>query len=112
MTVKRKLEQTFETTQADEKDDEHSEEYINIFSQGDEKQEAVALELIAEGEDEEDDENPKEWLDIFSHETEQNATEKVAEVEEEEADNIFFTDLWDQFEALEERVKLQGMHIQ
>jgi hypothetical protein len=32
--------------------------------------------------------------------------------EKEEADNICFADLWDQIEALEERVKVQSMHIQ
>jgi hypothetical protein len=48
MTVKRKLEQTFETAQADEgKENEHSEEWLNDFSQQAEK-EAVALKLAAE----------------------------------------------------------------
>jgi hypothetical protein len=49
---------------------------------------------------------------IFSHEAEKTATGEVAEAEEEEADNICFADLWDQIEALEERIKVQGMHIQ
>jgi hypothetical protein len=30
----------------------------------------------------------------------------------EEADNICFADLWEQIEALEERVKVQSVHIQ
>ena len=44
MTVKRKLEQTFETTEADEgKENEHSKEWLNDFSQ--EVEEVVALKL-------------------------------------------------------------------
>jgi hypothetical protein len=38
--------------------------------------------------------------------------EELAEADEEDTDNICFADLWDQIEALEERVKVQGMHIQ
>jgi hypothetical protein len=49
---------------------------------------------------------------IFSHEAEKTATWEVAETEEEEADNICFADLWEQIEALEERVRVQGRHIQ
>jgi hypothetical protein len=45
-------------------------------------------------------------------EAEETATWEVAEAEEEGADNIFFADLWDQFDALEERIKVQDMHIQ
>jgi hypothetical protein len=71
MTVKEEgeLEQVCETSQTqeetDEKDDEHFEECLSIFSQGAEKQEAVTLELIAEEEEEmeEESENSKEWLD-------------------------------------------------
>jgi hypothetical protein len=70
------------------------------------------LELTAEGADKEDDENSEEWLNIFSHEAEKVATGEVAEVEEEGADSICFADLWEQIEALEERVKVQGVHIQ
>jgi hypothetical protein len=118
MTVRkeRKLEQVSETAQAqaeaDEKDDEHSEEYLSILSQEAEKQEDVALELIAEGAEEEDEEHSKEWIDIFSQEAEKNATEDVTEADEEEGNNICFADLWDQFEALEESVKVQSVHIQ
>jgi hypothetical protein len=39
------LEQTLEAAQADEEEDEHSEEWLNIFSQ--EAEEAVALKLTA-----------------------------------------------------------------
>jgi hypothetical protein len=73
------------------------------------------LELTAEEEaedEEEDDEHSEEWLDIFSCEAEKNATEEVAEAKEEETDSICFADLWEQIEALEERVKVQGVHIQ
>jgi hypothetical protein len=48
MTVKRKLEQTFETAQADEgKENEHSEEWLNDFSQ--QAESVVALKLAARG---------------------------------------------------------------
>ena len=66
----------------------------------------------AQGEAEEDDEHFEEWLNIFSQEAKKTATGEVAEAEEEEEDNIFFADLWEQVEALEERIKVQGMHIQ
>jgi hypothetical protein len=56
------------------------------------------------------DEHSEEWLNAFSHEAEKTATWEVAEAEEEEADNICFADLWEQIEALEERVKVQGAH--
>jgi hypothetical protein len=49
---------------------------------------------------------------FFSHEVEKTATGKVVEAEEEEVDNICFANLWEQVESLEERVKVQGMHIQ
>jgi predicted DNA-binding protein len=66
--------------------------------------------LTAE-EAEEDDEHSKEWLNIFSQETEKTATwEFVAE--EEEAYIISLADLYEQIEALERRVKVQGVHIQ
>jgi hypothetical protein len=68
--------------------------------------------MTAEGADEEDDEHSEEWLNIFSQEAKNTATGEVAETEEEEADNICFSDLWEQVESLEERVKVQGMHIQ
>jgi hypothetical protein len=66
------------------RENEHSEEWLNAFSQ--EAEEAVALKLTAE-EAEEDDEHSEEWLNIFSQETEKTATWEFAE-EEEEADNI------------------------
>jgi hypothetical protein len=59
----------------------------------------------AQGEEEEDDDYSKEWLNIFSQEAKKTATWEFA-AEEEEADNIFFVDLWEQIEALEERVKV------
>jgi hypothetical protein len=89
---------------------EHSEEWLNDFSH--EAEEAVALKLTSKGADEEDDEHSEEWLNIFSQEAEKTATGEVAEAEEEEADNICFVDLWEQVEALEERVKVQSVHIQ
>jgi hypothetical protein len=63
-------------------------------------------------EEEEESEHSEEWLSIFSNAAEKTATWEVAEAEDEEADNICFVELWDQIEALEERVKVQGMHIQ
>jgi hypothetical protein len=103
------LEQTLEAAQADEEENEHSEEWINIFSQ--KAEEVVALKLTAE-EAGEDDEHSEEWLRIFSQETEKTATWEFAAGEGKEADNICFADLWEHIEALEERVKVQGMHIQ
>jgi hypothetical protein len=62
---------------------------------------------------EEEDEHSEEWLNTFSQEAEKTATLELAEVEEEEeADNISLADLYEQIEALERRVKVQGMHIQ
>jgi len=74
-------------------ENEHFEECLNSFSQ--EAKEVVALKLIAE-EVEEDDEHSEEWLNIFSKETEGTATWEFAEAEkEEEAEKIFFIDLWE-----------------
>ena len=108
MTVRKemKLEQVSETAQADEEKNECSEEQLNDFSQQAER--AVASRLTTEKEKEEE-EHSEEWLDIFSTEAENNATWEVAE--EENTDNICLVDLWEQMEALEERVKVQGMHI-
>ena len=92
---------------------EHSVEWLkaenaeNAFST--EAEETATWEFAAK---DEEDEHSEEWLDIFSHEAEHNATEEVTEVEEEDTDNICFADLWDQLEALEERIKVQGVHIQ
>jgi hypothetical protein len=112
MTIKREegLEQTLEAAQA-EGENEHSEEWLNDFGQRAEKKEAIALKMTAE-EAKEDDEHSEEWLHIFSQEAERTATWEFAEEEEEEEDNIFFADLWEQIESLEERVKVQGVHIQ
>jgi hypothetical protein len=103
------LEQTLEATQASKEENEHSEECLNAFSQ--EAEEDVALRLIAE-EAEEDDEHSEEWLNIFSQEAEGTATWEFGEEEEEEADNISLADLYEQIETLEERVKVQSVHIQ
>jgi hypothetical protein len=62
--------------------------------------------------DEEDDDHSEEWLNIFIQEDENTATGEVAKAEEEGEDKIFFVDLWEQIESLEERVKVQGVHIQ
>jgi hypothetical protein len=94
------LDQTLEAAQEDE-EDEHSEKCLNAFSQ--KVEEVVALKLIAK-EEEGGNGHSEEWLDTFSQEAEAK--------EEEEADNICFVDLWEQIEALEERVKVQSMHIQ
>jgi hypothetical protein len=107
--VKEELEKTLEAAQGDEEENEHSEECLNAFSQ--EAERDVALELTTE-EAEEDDEHSKEWLNIFSQEAEETATWEFAAKEEKGVDNICFADLWEQIETLEERVKVQGVHIQ
>jgi hypothetical protein len=115
MTVQDKLVQVVQTAQAEErKEKERSGERLDDFSQGVEREEAVALKLTAEEETEAEgeDEHSEEWLSIFSQEAEKNATWEATEAEEEEADNICFVELWEQVEALEERIKVQGMHIQ
>jgi hypothetical protein len=111
MTVKeeKELEQAFETAQTDEEKNECSEEQLNKFSQQAER--AAAFELTVK-EIEGGNEHSEEWLDIFSISAEKTATWEVAEAEEEDTDNICLTDLWGQIEALEERVKVQGVHIQ
>jgi hypothetical protein len=93
---------------AEGKENEHFEECLNEFSQ--EIERAAALKLTAE-EAEKEEEHSEEWLSIFSHEVETNATWEVAEAEGD-TDNICLTELWEQIEALEDRVKVQGMHIQ
>jgi hypothetical protein len=110
-TVKEEVEQMFETAQAeaDEGENEHSEEWLITFSQ--EAKRAVALELTAE-EAKGEDEHSEEWLNIFSQEAEKTATWEFAEEKEEGADNISLVDLYEQIEALEERVKVQSVHIQ
>jgi hypothetical protein len=109
MTVRKEeeLEQTLEAAQTEE-EEEHSEECLNIFSQ--EAEEAIALRLTAE--EGKENEHSEEWLNIFSQEAEKTATGEVAEIEEEGADSICFADLWEKIESLEERVKVQSVHIQ
>jgi hypothetical protein len=139
MTVEEEeLEQVSETAQVDEEENECSEEQLHKFSQQAER--AAAFELTAK-EIEEGNEHFKEWLDIFntgaeetamwgfaaekeegehsveclsvfSHEVENNAIQGVAETENEDTDSICLAELWEQIEALEDRVKVQGMHIQ
>jgi hypothetical protein len=94
---------------AEGEENEHFEECLNEFSQ--EAERAAALKLTAE-EAEREEEHSEEWLSIFSHEVENNATWEVAEAEEGDTDNICLVELWEQIEALEDRVKVQGMHIQ
>jgi hypothetical protein len=103
------LEQVSKAAPEGDEEDEHSEECLNDFSQ--EAEEATELKLTAE-EAEEDDEHSEEWLNIFSQETEKTATCGLAEEEEEATDIISFTGLYEKIEALERRVKVQGMHIQ
>jgi hypothetical protein len=67
------------------------------------------LELTAKEEEEaeEESEHSKECLNAFSDEAEETAMwEFAAGAEEEEADSICFTELWQQIEALEERVRV------
>jgi hypothetical protein len=106
-TVREKeLEQISEAAQ-EEEENEHSEEWLNIFSQ--EAEEATALKLTAE----EEDEHSEEWLKIFSQEAERTATWEFAEGRRRRrADRISFVDLCEQIESLERRVIVQGMHIQ
>jgi hypothetical protein len=115
VTVQEELVQMVKTAQED-KENEHSEEQLNDFSQGAEKKEVVALRLTAEeGEvDEEENEHFEEWLDIFSDEAENTTMWEFAATAEEveDTDNIFFADLCQQIEALEKRVNMQGMRIQ
>jgi hypothetical protein len=137
-----KLEQVFETAQTDERKNECSEEQLNNFSQQAERAVALKLTAEEEAEDEEDEhsveclndfsqeaertaafeltaketggdnEHSEEWLKAFSVEAEDTATWEFAATDEEGADNICFADLWDQIGALEERVRVQGRHIQ
>jgi hypothetical protein len=68
--------------------------------------------MFAQGEG---DEHSEEWLKIFSQEAGKEITaawELATEEEEEEVDNMDFADLCEELEALEKRVKVQGMHIQ
>jgi hypothetical protein len=73
MTVKRKLEQVFETAQAQaearEEDDEHSEEWLNIFSQEAEK---TAIGEVAEAGEEE-----VLALDLAANEAEEKAGRSI-----------------------------------
>jgi hypothetical protein len=101
------LEQNLEAAQADEEENEHSKEWLNIFIH--KAKESVALKLTTE--EGKESEHSEEWLNIFSQEDEKTATGEFP-AEKEEADSICFADLWEQIESLEERVKLQGVHIQ
>jgi rubrerythrin len=86
------LEQISKAAQGGE-ENEHSKEWLNIFSQ--EVEESIALKLTAK-EAEGKNEHFEEWLDTFSQEAEGTTTWEFAEVEEEEEeDNICFVDLWE-----------------
>jgi hypothetical protein len=74
------MEQTLMSTPTE--GDEHSEEWLKIFSQEAEQGTTAALEAAEE------------------------------ESEEEEADDIDFVDLYEELEALEKRVIVQILHIQ
>jgi hypothetical protein len=108
LVMEEEVEQTLTFSQGDE-GDEHSEEWLKIFSQEAEKEMTATLELAAE-----EDEHSLEWLEIFGQRVEQKVTVvlETIEAEEEEADNIDFVVLCEEIEALERRVKVQGMHIQ
>jgi pyruvate-formate lyase-activating enzyme len=60
----------------------------------------------------EGDENSEEWLKIFSQEAGKEMTATLELVAGEEADDIDFAGLCEEFEALEKRVTVQSMHIQ
>jgi hypothetical protein len=68
------------------------------------RKEELEQTLEATQEDEEEDEHSEACLNVFSEEAEAE--------EEEEANNICFVYLWEQIKSLEERVKVEGMHIQ
>jgi hypothetical protein len=62
---------------------------------------------------EEENEHSEEWLNTFSQVVESTVTWEFAEEEEEEeAGSVSLADLYEQIEALEERVKVQSVHIQ
>jgi len=71
--------------------------------------------MLEHAQAEEENEHSKEWLKIFSREAEKEMTaalKLVAGEKEEEADIIDFVELYQEFEALERRVKVHGIHIQ
>jgi hypothetical protein len=103
------LEQISVVSQVEVEENEHSKEWLNIFNHEAEKAAALKLKTEEAGED---DEHYEEWLNIFSQEAERIATWEFAAVEEEGSDNISLVDLYEQIEALEDRVKVQSMHIQ
>jgi hypothetical protein len=74
------------------------------------------VEKMLEAAQEEGNEHSKEIgaLKFFSQaaETEMTAALELATEEEEKEDNTSFVDLYQEFEALERRVKVQSLHIQ
>jgi hypothetical protein len=62
----------------------------------------------------EEDEHSLEWLKIFGKGVEQKVTVvlETTEIVEEEVDNIDFVDLYQELEALENRVMVQRLNIQ
>jgi hypothetical protein len=86
LVMKEEVEETLMFAQGDE-GDEHSKEWLEVFSQEAEREMTTTLELAAE-----EDEHSLEWLEIFSQRVEQKVTVvlETTEAEEEEADNIDF----------------------
>jgi hypothetical protein len=58
------------------------------------------------------DEHSEEWLEIFISKSEQEMTAKLEFAIEEEEDNIDFSNLCEELEALEKKVNMQSQHIQ
>jgi hypothetical protein len=72
----------------------------------DEKEQILRFVLI-EGE-----ENSTKFINVFSQEAEQKMTVALGPATKEEENNIEFSSLCEELEALERRVEMQGMHIQ
>jgi hypothetical protein len=66
----------------------------------------------AQAEERREKERSEEQLDIFSRGAENTTAQELAVAYEEDTNNICFVDLWDQLEALEGRIKMQGLRIQ
>jgi len=81
------------------------EDWLNHPEPIDDCHEQTVMQMLAE-------ENSEEWLNIFIQEAEKTATLELAAAEEEKEDNMCFVDLYQEFEALERRVKVQSFHIQ
>jgi hypothetical protein len=100
-------ENTFQCAQGIKKE-EHSMEFLKIFSQGDEHKATVEFGSTVEG-----DENSDEWFKIFSQEVEQEITVECEPTAEEEATySMDLVDLREELEALERRVNMKRHLIQ